>query len=242
MPEIHLVRADGSDDRTLDKSGMLAKGAFSPDGTQLAMLRSRQADTPIGSENSIWVMPTTGGEPRQISPWYALTSTPAWADNQHLLYAADESFATNGQIYRIDVQTGAEPELLARGSLAALSPDRTKLLVGLEFSDDIAPDTRFAHVVIPLDEPSRTLATLQLRPGQYASEGRTASTRSQSAHETPFGGRTCSAAKAVSTATLSAAGQPARRRGCWWARRAGPLSPDRRVGAMPRPRSARLDG
>jgi hypothetical protein len=168
MPEIHLVRADGSDDRTLNKSGMLARGAFSPDGSQLGLLLSRQADTPIGSENSIWVVPTAGGEPRQVSPWYALTSAPAWIDNDHLLYAANESFAANGQVYRIGLQAGAAPELLTRGSLAGLSPDRTKLLVRLEFSDDIAPDTRFAHAVIPLDEPSRTVATLQLRPGQYA--------------------------------------------------------------------------
>jgi dipeptidyl aminopeptidase/acylaminoacyl peptidase len=162
------VHADGSDDRALDKSGMLAKGAFSPDGHQLAFLRSRQADTPIGSENSIWVVPTAGGEPRQISPWYALTSAPAWADNEHLLYAANESFSANGQVYRIALQAGAEPELMMHGSPAAVSPDRTKLLVALEFSDDIAPDTRFAHAVVAINEPSQTLATLQLRPGHYA--------------------------------------------------------------------------
>ncbi len=168
MPQIRIVRADGSDDRVLDKSGMLAKGAFSPDGTQLALLRSRQADTPIGSENSIWVVPTAGGEPRQVSSWYPLSSSPVWADNQHLLYAANESFDANGQVYRIGLQAGAEPELLTPGSVAALSPDRTRLLVGREFSDDIAPDTRFAHAIIALDEPSQRLATLHLRPGHYA--------------------------------------------------------------------------
>jgi Tol biopolymer transport system component len=163
------VRADGTDDRTLDKSGMLAKGAFSPDGKQLAFLRSRQADTPMGSENSIWVVPTAGGEPRQVSPWYTVTSAPAWADNEHLLYAANESFdPAGGRVYRIALQEGAEPELLTRGYLAALSPDRTKLLVALEFSDDIAPETRFAHAVVAIDEPAQTLARLQLRPGQYA--------------------------------------------------------------------------
>ncbi len=167
IPEIRLVRADGSDDRTLDKSGMLAQGAFSPDGHQLAFLRSRQADSPIGSENSIWVVPPAGGEPRQVSPWYTMTSAPAWADNEHLLYAANESFTANGQVFRIALQAGAEPEVLTRGSLAALSPDRTKLLVALEFSDDIAPDTRFAHAVVAINEPSQTLATLQLHPGQY---------------------------------------------------------------------------
>jgi hypothetical protein len=168
MPQIRIVGADGSDDRLLDTSGMLAKGAFSPDGTQLAVLRSRQADTPIGTENSIWIVPTAGGQPRQVSPWYALLSAPTWIDNQQLLYAANESFAANGQVFRVGLQADAKPELLTRGSLAALSPDRTKLLVGLESSDDIAPDTHFAHTVIPLDEPSRTLATLQLRPGHYA--------------------------------------------------------------------------
>jgi Tol biopolymer transport system component len=167
LPEIRVVRADGSDDRSLDKSGMLAPGAFSPDGTQLAFLRSRQADTPIGSENSIWIVPTAGGEPRQISPWYALIAAPAWADTEHVVYDASESFSAAGQVYRIALQASAEPEVLTRGSLAALSPDGTKLLVALESSDDIAPDTRFAHAVVALAEPSRTLATLSLRPGQY---------------------------------------------------------------------------
>ena len=43
---------------------------------------------------------------------------------------------------------------------------------------------------------------------------RAASTRSQSAHDTPSGGRTCSCASAASTAAFSSAGHPARRRGC----------------------------
>jgi len=167
MPEIRLVGADGGDDRALDRGAMLAKGAFSPDGRWLAFLRSRQADTPMGSENSIWIVPTAGGEPRQISPWYALTSAPAWADNKHLLYAANESFTAGGQVYRVALQAGGDPELLTSGSLAALSPDGTKLLVALEFSDDIEPDTRFAHAVVDINEPSRILATLKLRPGQY---------------------------------------------------------------------------
>jgi len=168
MPEIRIVRADGSDDRRLDTSGMLAKGAFSPDSSQIAFLRSRQADTPIGSENSIWIVPTAGGEPRQVSPWYSMVSAPAWADNAHLLYAANESVSASEQIYRTGLQAGADPEALTRGSLAALSPDGSKLLVRLEFSDDITPDTRFAHAVVAINEPSQTLATLQLRPGEYA--------------------------------------------------------------------------
>jgi dipeptidyl aminopeptidase/acylaminoacyl peptidase len=168
MPEVRLARADGSDDRSLDKSGMIARGAFSPDSSQIAFLRSRQADTPIGSESSIWIVPTAGGEPRQASPWYSTVSVPAWADNEHLLYGANESVSASEQIYRIGLQAGAAPDLLARGSLAALSPDGGKLLVRLESSDDITPDTRFAHAVVATDEPSQTLAMLELRLGEYA--------------------------------------------------------------------------
>jgi dipeptidyl aminopeptidase/acylaminoacyl peptidase len=168
MPIIRIVGVDGEDDRALDTGGMLAKGAFSPDGRQLAFLRSRQANTPLGAENSVWVVSTAGGEPRQVSPWEPLVSAPLWADDEHLLYSASASFAaSSGQVYRIAVTAGAEPEALTGGSLVAISPDRTKLLVALESSDTIVPDTRFAHAVIDLGDPSQPLATLALRPGQY---------------------------------------------------------------------------
>lgn len=166
-PVIRLVDANGAD-RVLDMGGTLAAGAFSPDGGQLAFLRSRQADTPIGSENSVWVVPTAGGEPRQVSPWYTLVSPPMWTDDEHLLYGANESFAeASGQIYRITLTADTEPEPLAGGYPVAISPNRTKLLVALESGDDIAPDTRFAHRVIDIGNPSQPLAVLSLRPGQY---------------------------------------------------------------------------
>jgi WD40 repeat protein len=168
-PEIRIVRVDGSDDRSLDRGGMLAEGAFSPDGAQLAFLRSRQADNPAGSESSVWAVPTAGGEARQVSPWHTLVSPPAWADNDHLIYGANETFAAAGErIFRIALQDGVEPEVLAAGRLSALSPDRASALVLLDMTDNIGPDTRFSYAVVGLSNPSQPLATLQLRPGQQA--------------------------------------------------------------------------
>ncbi len=85
--------------------------AFSPDNSQIA----------FSSANSIYIVPSLGGAPRRVIDSGA---SPAWSpDGRDLLYIE------RGRVWRRAV-AGGTPRALARGDVAALSPDGRFLAFG----------------------------------------------------------------------------------------------------------------
>jgi len=81
--QVWLARADGSDVRQLtwrDQSS--TRPAFSPDGRRIAFLSARpggEKDAADGPRTQIWVMPTDGGEARELSDAATSVSAFAWS-------------------------------------------------------------------------------------------------------------------------------------------------------------------
>lgn len=125
--QLRLVAPDGSGDRLLLNDPQLAQYTFSPDGSQLAFTKARVGDVSFG-EASLWLVDTAGGTPRELAPWQGRPMYPAWQDNEHLLYTN-----TSGSIVRATVNGNTPPQqVLEKGTVLALAPDRTTVLVALQ--------------------------------------------------------------------------------------------------------------
>ncbi len=134
--QLRLVAPDGSGDRLLLNDPQLAGYTFSPDGSQLAFVKSRVGDVSFG-EASLWIVDTGGGTPSELAPWQGLPMYPAWQDNEHLLYTS-----ASGSIVRAAVDGGTPPQqVLDQGTVLALAPDRTTVLVAQEpiYYTDVPP-------------------------------------------------------------------------------------------------------
>lgn len=83
----------------LDRSPM-----FSPDGTQLAFIRS----TIAGVSNDIYVMSTSGGEPKRLTfDRRPIMGSPAWtANGREIIFSSDRGVATG--LWRVSA-TGCSP-------------------------------------------------------------------------------------------------------------------------------------
>ena len=83
----------------LDRSPM-----FSPDGKRLAFIRS----TIAGVSNDIYVMPTSGGEPKRLTfDRRPIMGSPAWtADSREIIFSSDRGVATG--LWRVSA-TGCVP-------------------------------------------------------------------------------------------------------------------------------------
>jgi dipeptidyl aminopeptidase/acylaminoacyl peptidase len=157
---LHLANANGTNDRAFVKdANEVGAQAFSPDGTRLAFVRFRDAGRAPVPETSIWVVKTSGGTPRQITPWGFFIEPPAWLDNQRLLFSQGccGTPPTNFQTYRIATQGAARPEMLSQGNLLQVSADRTALLVQVE----TAPSSEMYDLgLVRLDEGALRLLPL----------------------------------------------------------------------------------
>ena len=94
-PGVYLVPVFGGEARLLAMGG--ARPRFSPDGESVAYLRveksgagSLRSDN-IGSGGwSTWIIPTAGGEPRQLRPELK-AGNPVWASNDLLILTAKDA-------------------------------------------------------------------------------------------------------------------------------------------------------
>ena len=96
----------------LDRSPM-----FSPDGMRLAFIRS----TIAGVSNDIYVMPTSGGNPKRLTfDHRPIMGSPAWtADGREIIFSSDRGAATG--LWRVSA-TGCIPAPVAGPVGAAVWP------------------------------------------------------------------------------------------------------------------------
>jgi dipeptidyl aminopeptidase/acylaminoacyl peptidase len=98
--QLWLVPLDGGGPRQLTHGWRDSSPVYSPDGAYLAFIRAeRDADDKPGKPSKtakvgkpqIWVMPTTGGEPRRLTDHSLGAEAPTWsADSRRLAYLARE--------------------------------------------------------------------------------------------------------------------------------------------------------
>ena len=109
----------------LDAAGARqAKGivspAISPDGTQIV----------FEALNQLWLLPTAGGRPRQLTNDKYYKEDPAWSpDGRRIAYSSDK--AGTEDLYVLELATGAEKRITSDADSAevsaAWSPDGSKL-------------------------------------------------------------------------------------------------------------------
>lgn len=121
--QVHVMRADGTDDRTLTREGSNFQPSWSPDGSLIAYSGSRagQAD--------IFVMGSDGTNPRQLTDHPASDWAPAWSpDGASIAFNSDR--AGTFDLYRIDAD-GGDPIPLTAGPAddfnPAWSPDGSRV-------------------------------------------------------------------------------------------------------------------
>jgi Tol biopolymer transport system component len=132
---LHLASTDGSDDHIIaERVDEISDHPFSPDGAQLVFTRLQDANPAPVPQSSLWVIPVQGGEPRQIVPWGFFYASPAWLNNQELVFS--QAFTgtppSNWKTFRVAASGAEEPREIARGMLVELAPDRTTMLMVIE--------------------------------------------------------------------------------------------------------------
>jgi len=89
--------------------------AFSPSGREIAFVRSIS-----GSISDIFVAPSSGGQPRQVTTDYADVLGVDWEpDGRHLVFSSDRAGGIS--VWRVPVE-GGEPALLAGGGAKLKHP------------------------------------------------------------------------------------------------------------------------
>ncbi len=85
--QIHLLRLDRSEPVALTASaGMNFAPVFSPDGTQIAFVSTRDDGVP-----TIWVMNADGSEQHQVTTELGRATSPSWSpDGRQLLYSSEQ--------------------------------------------------------------------------------------------------------------------------------------------------------
>lgn len=138
-PGLHLINADGTGDQTLlNELTQVGTQAFSPDGTRVAFTRYRESGTAPVPESAIAVIDIAGTEPLQVTPWNFFFGQPAWRSDEQLVYAqaAIGTPPATWTTYTIDVRSESTPNVIHKGLLLSISPDRTALLMGFETQQD----------------------------------------------------------------------------------------------------------
>ncbi len=85
--QIFLLPVDGTIPLQLtDSAGINFAPVFSPDGTQIAFVSTRNDGIP-----TIWIMNTDGGNPHQVTTELGRDTSPAWGpDGRQLLFASEQ--------------------------------------------------------------------------------------------------------------------------------------------------------
>jgi Tol biopolymer transport system component len=100
--------------------------AFSPDGKQLAFVRTRTY-----SSYDLYVIPAEGGEPRRLATQGQLIFGLDWTDDgREIVYSSGVSSFSDATLWRVPVDGGPARRLEAvreRGWLPAISPDGRRL-------------------------------------------------------------------------------------------------------------------
>ncbi|MDA8453354.1 S9 family peptidase [Acidovorax sp. GBBC 3334] len=129
--------------RLTDGAFNVRAAAWSPDGTQLAFVRTRDSDTD-GHRTDLWTLPATGGHARQLTHDLAQVLSPVWSPDGRTLVFSGSSRDGDAQVrlWQCDAETArAEP----------LGDDTIE--VGAETAS-----VRFAE-----GDPGRVLAVIQRR-------------------------------------------------------------------------------
>ena len=110
---VHLVNLKNGERRRLNQPGEYAGETtprFAPDGKSLAFVR-------VAADNSqdLFVSPTTGGEPRQITFDRKTIHSLAWSADGTEIFFVSLRGSSQPNIWRV-AATGGEPELIATGN------------------------------------------------------------------------------------------------------------------------------
>jgi Tol biopolymer transport system component/DNA-binding winged helix-turn-helix (wHTH) protein len=109
------------DERHFDRGG-----AFSPDGTELAFVRTRRG---VPGQD-IYIQLTDGGDPRRLTFGFRPIGGFAWTpDGTHILFSATLLLSFEAQLFKVRA-TGGEPVRLAFGhnaEVVAIAPDGRRL-------------------------------------------------------------------------------------------------------------------
>ncbi|MBN9610675.1 MAG: S9 family peptidase [Actinobacteria bacterium] len=138
--------------------------AISPDGSRIAFIRMDYGTADEPHRESLWVMPSAGGDARRLPLDGDLRPTElAWSPDGAVLYvAADES--GRSPVFALDMATGQRRRLAADGAYTSLQvhPDGQRLFaVRSSYTD---PGTIVALDVLLQDQQSRELCGPAPRP------------------------------------------------------------------------------
>jgi WD40-like Beta Propeller Repeat len=115
--------------------------AYSPDGSQLLLGRTRSAGS---AYQALFVTPTSGGRPRRITPWGYTDDYACWSPDARTIV-----FGTNGALYRV----GADGRGLAE--IALKMPDGSSAQTAF----DVCFSPRGERIVFSLGSPDPGLYT-----------------------------------------------------------------------------------
>jgi dipeptidyl aminopeptidase/acylaminoacyl peptidase len=123
VPEVRVVRADGSDDRLFAHPASTPR--WSPDGKWLAFLSDREG------RNAIYVIGADGGEPEKLTSESTGVRELQWSpDGKSIAYLALEP----APVEREDVHVAGENERQVRLSVVDLATKKARLLTHGRFS------------------------------------------------------------------------------------------------------------
>ena len=78
---------------TSNPGGIDSPLAYSPDGSQLLLARTKSAGA---ADQALFVAPVSGGQPRRITPWGYADDYASWSPDGRTIV-----FGTNGALYRV---------------------------------------------------------------------------------------------------------------------------------------------
>jgi Tol biopolymer transport system component len=153
--DVWTARADGSEQRRLEGLPPIEFNlgdrmpAYSRDGSQIAFFQN--SGGPLGD---IWVIPSAGGQPRQLTSDITISSAPVWhADDRYIVYSSQRAGSTT--LWKVPTSGGKpEPVLISAGEDTDLevSPDGTKL---------IYTNTRNSYVVTQMNPATKETRDLR---------------------------------------------------------------------------------
>ena len=90
---IRTSDGEGLTRMTSNPGGIDSPLAYSPDGSQLLLVRTRATGA---SDQALFVTPVSGGQPRRITPWGYSDDYASWSPDGRTIV-----FGTNGALYRV---------------------------------------------------------------------------------------------------------------------------------------------
>lgn len=117
--ELWVAAADGSNPTLIGRG---SRPAWSPDGSELALVRPRLDDT--GEE--VWVMSTLTGATRSVTTWGMTKVEATWVDSDRLIVNGIDPGETDPAMWVFNVETD-ESEPLVFGDSPEVSPDGSRV-------------------------------------------------------------------------------------------------------------------